>query len=139
MDNSVQRIMGFQLREEREVVYYGTYEKGLVRFDLMDRESKKRVAIVQISPYGMVNLYMNESRSPKQVQYIMNQLREIILDDSKATVELKPTKVLYRRSNMYPIVLRNFIVELDLPISVKPMSWEIKMSTLKIGPENLTN
>jgi len=131
MDNSILKIMEFQQREE--ALYYGADEKDLLRFDLRDRESKKRIAIVQISPYGMVNLYINESSSRKQVKYIMNQLHKIILDESKAAVELKPTTVLRRRTDMYPLALRKFILKLDLPISVKPTPRQIKMSTIKIG------
>jgi len=133
LDNSIHAIMEFQRHKKREFVYYDAEEHDLLRFDIIDRKSKKRVATVQISPNDKVNLYIGESRSRKQVNYVMNQLHKVILDDSKAGVELKPMTVLYRMKNMYPLVLRNFILELDLPISLKPMPHQIKMSTIKIG------
>jgi hypothetical protein len=111
--------------------FYGS-EKDVILFDLLSSgKSKKLSARVHISPYGKVNLYVDETLTVEDVEEIMRLLHELVVDESGSGVELEPVTVFYSKTRPSPTWLKDMVLALKLPIRISPEQLQMIASSIK--------
>ncbi len=98
-DKTVTRIS-----RDKRVVFLDS-EKDVVFFEVKrpsetskNREKSRkgfgRLAHVQISPRGKINLYVDESIQESEIEHVTKVLKDLIVDESGSGIELSPIKAL---------------------------------------------
>lgn len=117
-------------------------EKDVVFFDVKrpsetskNREKSRkglgRLAYVQISPRGKINLYVDESLQESEIEHVTKVLKYLIVDESGSGIELTPIKALTVRGRDKPDWLNRIILQFELPIKFTPEQRQIIISTFK--------
>jgi len=116
-------------------------EKDVILFDMKrpTEELKKgfeRLAHIQISPRGKINLYVDEGLQKNEIDKITEVLRDLIVDESGSGIELEPITVIASRTRIKPDWLSEMILQLKLPIKVIPKRLQMIFSTKKKQIDN---
>jgi hypothetical protein len=111
--------------------YYDS-AKDVILFDLVPSgKSRKIRARVQISPYGRVNLYLEETLAVEDVEEILRLLCQLIVDESGSGVGLEPVTVFYSKTRPSPIWLQDMVRALKLPIRISPKRHQMVAFSIK--------